>query len=250
MAVIPKPKFPNVPKLPGVPQLARSLQFPPAPAPVLGLALALGKLWQSIFAQPQWAIYKANTPRGGGVVVTVGGVSVRSEAPVETNNRTPVVVPDSFGEFSNRNEWSVADFPVQDGGFGSYDKVASPFEVVIRMYKGGSKAARKRFLDSIDAIAGTLDLYDIVTPEKTFLNVNVVRYEVSRRGPGGAYFLSEVDLFFREIKVVTATYSNTAVVTQNAQNPSAAPVTNTGSVQPQPAGSSLANISLSSLGVS
>lgn len=232
MAIIPKLKFPNVPKLPGVPQLARSPLFPPAPAPVLGLALALGKLWQSIFAQPQWAIYRANQPRGGGVVVTVGGVSVRSTNPTQTD-RTPVVVPDSFGEFSYRNEWSVADFPVQDGAFASYDKVSNPFEIVIRMYKGGSKQARKRFLDSIEAIAGTLELYDIVTPERTYLNVNVTRYELSRRGAGGAYFLSEVDLFFREIRTVTASYSATAVETQNAQDPSAAPVVNTGSVQGQ-----------------
>lgn len=228
MALIPKPKFPNVPKLPGVPQLARSLQFPPAPAPVLGLALALGKLWQSIFAQPQWAIYKS---------IPAGTQDASDSTPTVTvaAQRVPVVVPDSFGEFSYRNESSVSDFPVQDGAFASYDKVANPFEIVVRMYKGGSKEARKKFLDSIQAIAGTLDFYDIVTPERAYLNVNVTRVEISRRGAGGAYFLSEVDLFFREIRTVTASYSTTATETQNAQNPSAAPVVNTGTVQPQPA---------------
>lgn len=227
MAIIPKLPFPNVPKLPGVPQLARSNLFPAAPAPIIALGLALGKLWQSIFAQPQWAIYKANPPQtkdadDGLETVTVVG------------SRSPVVKPDSFGEFGYRNEWSVSDYPVQDGKFYSYDKVANPFEISIRMYKGGTKEARKKFLDSIEAIAGTLLLYDIVTPEKTYLNVNVTRFEVARRGAGGAYFLSEVDLFFREIRSVTATYSTTSTTTQNAQNPSADPVVNTGTVQAQP----------------
>jgi len=61
-----------------------------------------------------------------------------------------------------------------------------------------------------------------------------MRYEVTRRGARGAYFLSEVDLYFREIRTVTAAYTSTAVTTQNAQNPSAQSVTNTGNVQAQP----------------
>jgi len=226
MAIIPKPPFPNVPKAPGVPQLARSNLFPASPGPVIGLALALGKLWQSIFAQPQWGIYKTNPP------------NTKDASGIETvtivAKRTPVVVPDSFGEFAYRNEWAVSDFPVQEGAFANYDKVSQPFEIMVRLYKGGTKEARKKFLDSIEAIAGTLDLYDIVTPEKSYVGVNVMRYEVTRRGARGAYFLSEVDLYFREIRTVTAAYTSTAVTTQNAQNPSAQSVTNTGSVQAQP----------------
>lgn len=229
MAIIPKPQFPNVPRAPGVPQVARSSLFPPAPAPILGLGLALGRLWQSIFIAPQWAIYKSN-PTGAQDAATegnLGTVTVRS-------NRTPVVVPDSFGEFSYRNDWSVSDFPVAPDSFASYNKVAQPYEIMIRMCKGGTKEARKKFLDSIEAIAGTLDFYDIVTPERTYLNVNVTRYEVTRRGTRGAYFLAEVDLFFREIRVASAVYTSTAVVSSNAQNPSAKPVSNNGVVQAQP----------------
>lgn len=227
MALIPKPQFPNVPKMPGVPQVARSPLFPAAPAPVLGLALALGKLWQSIFAQPLWAIYKA-LPKDAKDVGGVPTVTVVA-------TRKAVIEPDSFGEFSYHNESNLSDYPVQDGAFASYNKVANPFEISVRLRKGGTKEARKKFLDSIRDIAGNLELYDIVTPEQTYLNVNIMRYEVSRRGPRGAYFLDEVDIFFREIRTVTAAYSTTAVVTQNAQNPSAEPVVNTGTVQAQPA---------------
>jgi len=226
MALIPKPQFPNVPKLPGVPQLSRSLQFPAAPAAIVGLGLALGRLWQAVFAQPQWAIYKANKPKKASSPDDIDTVTVVAQ-------RVPVVVPDSFGEFSYRNEFTVSDFPVQEGSFASYNKVANPFEVTLRLYKGGTKEARKKFLDSLDAIAGTLELYDILTPEHTYLNVNVTRVEVMRRGEKGAYFLSEVDVYFREVREVAATYTNTAATTENAQNPSAASVLNNGVIQPQ-----------------
>lgn len=223
MAIIPKPKFPNVPKMPGVPQVARSNLFPAAPAPIIGLGLALGKLWQSIFAQPQWGIYKAN-PQQAEEVDGVETVDVVAQ-------RVAVVKPDSFGEFGYRAEWAIPDFPIEDGAFANYDKVVQPYEIMVRMIKGGTKEARKKFLDSIEEIAKSLDLFDIVTPERTYLNVNITRFEVTRRGPRGAYLLAEVDLYFREIRTVTASYSTTAVVTENARNPSARAVTNTGVVQ-------------------
>lgn len=230
MAIIPKPPFPNVPKLPGVPQLVRSNLFPPAPSPVLALGFALGALWQAIFATPQWGIYRSVIPTRQATANTDNEL----EEVTVVAKRLPVVVPDSFGEFSYRNEWSLSDFPVQQGAFASYNKVSQPYEIVVRLRKGGTKEARKQFLDSIDAITDSLQLFDIVTPEKTYLNVNIVRYELSRRGAGGAFFLSEVDLYFREIRQVTSTYTTTAVVTQNAQNASAVSVVNTGVVQAQP----------------
>lgn len=229
MAVIPKPPFPNVPNLPGVPQLPRSPAFPPAPAPILGLGLALGRLWQSIFAQPQWGIYR-NFKKPTGVSVTIGGLTVEGTE----DQKERVVIPDSFGEFSYRNEWSITDVPLQDGSFASFNKVSQPYEIMVRMYKGGTKEARQEFLESIEAIAGTLELYDIVTPERTYTNVNVTQFTISRRGARGANFLSEVDLYFRQIRSVTAVYTTTSVLTKNAQNPSAEPVVNTGSVQAQP----------------
>lgn len=226
MAIIPKAAFPNVPKLPGVPQLARSSRFPPALPPILNLAIAAAKLWQSIFTQPQWGIYST----GGAPTTNAGGVF---DPQAKTSDQL-LVKPDSIGEFSYHNEWSMSDFPTQDGAFATYDKVANPFEIMVRLYKGGSTQARKKFLDSIEAIAGTLDFYKILTPEKTYLNVNILRVEINRRGPKGAYFLTEVDVFFREVRVVTASYTKTAVVTQNARDPSAVPVANAGTVQAQP----------------
>lgn len=213
MAFIPKPPFPNVPKLPGVPQLVRSPILPASPGPVIGTAAALGALWRALLVKNGWGIYQA-----------------QKDAQGRYSDETRVVVPDSFLEFGFRNSSEVSDYPIQDGAFTNYDKVANPYELYVRMSKGGSKEDRRIFLDSIEAIANTLDLYDILTPEKAYRNVNVTRFEVTRRGPGGAYFLTEVDVFFREIRTVTAQYTTTSVTTRNAQDPSAEPVTNRGTI--------------------
>jgi hypothetical protein len=232
MALIPKPPFPNVPKLPGVPQLPRNpLQAPNALVPLIALGAAAGALWKSIFANSGWGIYKSLNPNSS-VAARPANKDGQLDEVVIAAKRKPVVVPDSFLELTYRNEYDVSDFPVQDGAFASYNKVANPFETTVRLSKGGSVNARKKFLESIEAIIGTLDLYDVVTPERSYLNVNLIRFELSRRGAGGAYFFSEVDLSFREIRQVSSVYTTTAVVTQDAQSASAVSVTNTGSVQP------------------
>lgn len=233
MPFIPKPQFPNVPKLPGVPQLNRSPSFPPAPPPVLGSALALGRLWQALFVTPQWAIYESaqatepDQPEEGIETVTV------------VADRQPVVVPDSFLSFGFRKEAAIASYPIQRGGFADYDKVQNPFETFVRMSKGGSLQERKRFLDSLDAIIDTTDLYDILTPEKTYISVNVLRYEFVRQGVRGAHFFAELDLYFQEIRQVSPQYSNTSLVSpssiSSAQNAEADIVRNIGSVQAQQA---------------
>lgn len=216
------PPFPNVPVLPGVPQLVRSLLFPASPAPTLGTPAATDTLWQSANATPVWGIF-------------------------DSTGATQVVTPDSVLDFDNRNEWRVSNFPVQQGGFGTYNKVIVPFEVSVRMSKGGALADRTAFLQQIAAIAGDTNLYTILTPEKSYQNCNVTRYEVTRRGtsgaggPSGAFFLTEVDVFFIQIIQVTAQYSTTAVGTQNAQEPQAQPAINNGSTQAQPVNSSMLN---------
>lgn len=222
MAFIPKALFPNVPKLPGVPQLRRSLQFPAGPPPVLGVAVALGRLWQAIFSQPTWGIYDTDDTNTEENTVTV------------TGNLKPVVQPDSFRKFEYRQEWSVTSAPVQEGGFVNYNKVNNPFELTLRMIKTGSKSDRAKFLQSIDAIGGTTKLYKILTPERTYFSCNVTGYRIVREEARGAYFLSEVEISFIEIRTTQAEYTATSIATQNAKTDSAKPVENQGAVNGQP----------------
>jgi len=198
--------FPNVPNLPGVPQIPRSALFPPTPVPQLDPTQS-DALWQSASQGPVWGIFDSN------------------------NNQ--VVTPDNVMDFDYRQEYRIPNFPIQGGQLASYDKVTLPYETVVRMSKGGTQQDRTDFLNSIATVAASLDLYVIATPEKIYGNANVLRYELIRRGREGAFFL-EVDIFFVEIRGVTAQYSATATNTQNAQQPSALPTVNQGTVQPQP----------------
>lgn len=207
MTIIVKPPFPQIPALPGVPQLARSVLFPPPPTPTLGNNAPAGTLWRAGQSGPTW------------------GVFLKSKL---------VLQPDSIVDFDNRNEWRVSDFPVQAGAFASYNKVTVPFEISVKMTKGGTQAQRSAFLDQLDTIAGDLNLYTILTPERSYLNVNITRYELARRGVGGAFWFNDVEVFFRQIRTVAAQYTTTAAAMQNAQNADAQPPTNTGVIQTQP----------------
>jgi hypothetical protein len=217
-SIIPVSPFPNVPALPGVPQLVRSLLFPAAPLPNLG-ETASPTLWAASQGLPKWGIFNAAGIR--------------------------VINPDNVFAFDNRNEWRIPDFPIQQGSFASYNKVIIPFELSLRLTKGGSLSDRTAFLKSIETIASDLNLYTVLTPEKSYISVNVIRYEVTRRSSEGAYFL-EVDIFFKQINQVAAQYSTTAVNTSNAQNPAAVPPVNQGLIQPSSVVPSAATIKANS----
>jgi len=203
---IPKPPFPNVPFLLGVPQLVRSLLFQPATTVVLG-AQAQHGLWASAQVAPSWGIFD--------------------------DNGNKVITPDNVYAFSDRREWRESDYPVQRGAFDTFNKVIIPPEQMVRMTKGGTLSQRTAFLKSIRNIEGDTNTYAILTPEETYFSVNITRVELVRRSSEGAYFL-EVDVFFRTIVEQNAQYSTTAANTANAQNPPALPPVNQGNIQPQP----------------
>lgn len=199
--------YPDVPVFRGVPQLRRS----PTAAQLRALAIATaairGRLWQSVASQPKWGIFNSANQ--------------------------PVLVADSVLNFDHRNEYRVSNFPVQQGAFASYNKVASPYEIVLRLVKSSDLEGRALFLQQLEAVSRTLDLYNIITPERIYEGVNMTRYEVTRRGSGGAYFLTEVDVFFCQIVQVAAQYSTSQAATRNAEQPNARPSVSQGIVQPQ-----------------
>lgn len=200
--------YPDVPIARGVPQLRRS----PTAAQIRALALVTsaiaGRLWQSSVNAPRWGIYNSKDER--------------------------IVTPDNVMAFDNRNEARVSDFPVQQGAFASYNKVAVPYEVLLRLTKAGDLRDRAEFLTQVETVFKSLELLYIRTPERGYKNVNLIRYEVTRRGAVGAYFLTEVDVYFREVRQVPAQYSTTQAATRNAELPSAQPSVNQGIVQPEP----------------
>jgi hypothetical protein len=216
-------QFPNVPQLPGVPPVVRAL------GGYVTLATAAFTAISHILSQASqvaniWGVFDAD------------------------NNL--VLAPDSIREFDVRAEWRVSNYPVQQGSFATYDKVTMPAEYSVRMAKGGSVDERQAFQSQVEAVAASTNLFTIVTPEESYSNVNVTRYEISRKEAAGAFFLV-IDLFFIQIIEVAAQYSTTANTPDlsNAKDASAIPNAPQGTVQAQPVSSTGIATALSTVGI-
>lgn len=202
------PQFPNVALLPGVPQLARSLLLQALTPPALGFAANPDVLWHATQTAPIWGVFDGN----GNLVVQ----------------------PDSIMDFGWRKENRIGNFPIQQGQFGTYNRVGLPFESSITLTKGGDLASRSAFLQQIDVLVAqaNINLYTIRTPEKSYVDVSVTRAELSRRGKDNAFYF-DVELYFIEIAQVAAQYSTAVTPIANAQPPSAVPTVNQGLNNPQ-----------------
>lgn len=113
----------------------------------------------------------------------------------------PVVVADSVTAFDFRKQWAISDYPVERGSFESYDKVEVPYGTRLRFAAGGNEAKQQALLSSISAIAGNLQLYNIVTPAKVYLNANIERYDYAQTATNGVG-LMQVDVTVIEIREV------------------------------------------------
>jgi hypothetical protein len=141
-------------------------------------------------------------------------------------NGAPVVVADNVVAFDFREDWRISKAPLEGGAFTSYNKVQIPFGIVLRFSAGGSLANRQALLDSIEAIIGSLDLIDAVTPEKTYSSVNPTHRGYHRSAENGQGLLV-VDLHCELVnESVESEFGNT-------QSPTGAGQVDNGQVQPQ-----------------
>lgn len=148
------------------------------------------------------------------------------------SNFNSVVDADSFMSFQFRKEANVPTFQVQDGKLAAYNKVQLPFTNSVRITKGGSLADRQNLIRQLDSLQASLSNFTIVTPEKSYLNVNCTTYELMRKDKDDAFFFSDVELFFQEVPVTNTTYTTTTTTsTANALQPSAQPQVGQGVLQ-------------------
>jgi hypothetical protein len=217
-----KSLFPDVPNVLGVPALRR-----------LGTAqqlrtLLISRILQRIILRKftranVWGLYDQN-----GVVVQC----------------------DSVVSFDFKGDSKVSEVPLQRGSFASYNKVQLPDSPTLRLSKGGTDEARNTFLNAIDAAKKSTNLYSIVTPSRTYLNVTIESYDYRQTAQDGISLLV-VDLRIKEIRQVSPTFST--VVLADVKNPAAVSPRNSGLLQavPVPAAQeqSLLSIILKSVGV-
>lgn len=237
------PLYPDVPFANGVPAVLRQVQASPGSVVNSAENVIIGAAQQAINGQisnVQSAITNGSTSLINGAfgaaptVMTSDSPSITSTAAAGVHqwgifdqNNNLLLVPDSFKSIGFKHAWRVADYPMEQGAFQSYNKVQTPFELNVVMVKGGKVNARNTFLTTLETLAESFNLINVVTPDYTYANVTISSYDYQRSATNGVELIT-FDIKFEEIKVVQAeTFSNAA-------QPSGADAVNTGIVQPIP----------------
>ena len=167
--------YPDIPPLPGVPGLHRST----AGFAAAGLAV-LSPLLPSLLPPN---LFGARW----GIVTPAGSVAL---------------TPDSFVEFEYRSERKIPTYPVEQGAFASYNKVALPFDInVIVTCSGNGAMTKTAFLAAIQTLLSELTLVSVTTPDVTFPNCNLIHVDYRRESKQGATLII-AQLKFQEIRVV------------------------------------------------
>jgi len=218
--VMPLIPFPNSAKPPGVPAIPR---LPNAKTVVqAGLGIVQGAVWRIFQVETQWGIFdKKGKPLGDPAKITgiAGNIleSIGIGSTLSTNSVSYV------------KEARVSDFPVERGGFASYNKVELPGAPVVTLCISGFESDRKSFLDAIDAACKSTDLYKVVTPEVSYIDYSIERYAYQRRSDKGTTMLL-VELSLKEVRQVSSKRAESKIKT--AKDKGATPPVDGGAVQP------------------
>ena len=184
--------FPDVPALPGV---------PPLPVPPGGITLPT-------FGLPMTS------------QVATDSASVKVKPVWQINDFTSaavILVPDSIVEFEYRGEQKIPNYPIEQGSFANYNKVAMPFDVRLTCTCNGStNMSRQGFLAAIQVLLTGLNLVTIVTPDVAYGPCNLVHVDYRREAKQGVSLLV-AQLWFQEVRQVQPNGAPT--VTPDAATP-------------------------------
>ena len=126
------------------------------------------------------------------------------------------VKPDSIISLDFKKDWNLPRYPMELGAFQSYNKVAEPYDVRVRMTLGGTTADHTKFLAQVVKIAASFDLYNVVTPDVIYKNANVFHYDYHRSATNGVGLLT-VDLYLAAIRnTIVPAFANVKQPTSTA----------------------------------
>lgn len=254
--------MPAVFNLPGVPSLPSYLSGAPPALLATDLALSLGQsaLQWGIYDQNGVPVIASVLSP----LFNLGGLSsifsaLNSVSAFLTGQQ--LINQFSVVDFEYKQDWNISTAPVEQGGFQAYNKVQLPFDIRMRVAAGGALQNRESLLTILDnlanaglsagipgaptivntflsapsllsgvvsSITGTasaIPLFNVLAPEKIYLNMSVSHYDYKRTSINGLGVIV-ADIWLLEIRQ-TATSSFT-----NTQLPTAAGQQAQGSVQP------------------
>jgi hypothetical protein len=117
---------------------------------------------------------------------------------------------DSVLDLKQTGKSKVSTFPVEEGAFASYNKVQEPDATKVRIAVGGPDrvAALQAALDTEKAAC---NLYNVVTPTKTYLNVTLENYDHEQTSSNGGVSGLVVDLSLVQVREVTPAHTTVAI---------------------------------------
>lgn len=211
LPILPIPPFPNVPSFPGVPLLARASRVQSAFVRPVLLAADAVNLVRS-FLPSTWGLYDES------------GV--------------PLLIGDNVAAVDYKRDARMADYPIEKGGFSSYNKVQTPYDARATFTVGGSDAKRALFLAILDKLTKGLTIVSLFTSDITYTSANVVHYDYRRTSKNGVTLLT-VDVWIMEVRLTAGTaftdaQTSDAASTPSPQDPSGASPASAGTVQATP----------------
>ena len=223
---MPFPSLPTIPSLPILPSIPSQLNIQTLPSPLTPSAVVTAqKILQPVAAVSTIANKASLLSNGIPALLHPPGGSLSTQvftaddfpAQYETTKAwgiylagVIVLEADSVVSFDYKKDWRVSEYPQEQGAFQSYNKVQTPFDVRLRLTKGGTDRERAAFFDALDAAQASLALYDIVTPEKTYSSASIEHVDY-RRSAGEGMGLITADVWLKEIRVsATLAFSHTA----------------------------------------
>lgn len=194
------PASPTVPNAAGVPVLGAG-----ATTPSTGTAASAdGSNTITVAVSPSWGIVDSS---GNSIFPSGGG-------------------PDSYYSVGDDKAFNIPNYPVDSGGFESYNKAEKPANVRLVVMKMGAAADLQAFRQVIRTYLASVELLTIMTPGWTFRRYNMTEAAVER-GPEKGAGLLQMTLTFTEVR----TDATTAFTSSATASPSGADTVSIGAVQ-------------------
>lgn len=142
---------------------------------------------------------------------------------------TVAVLFDALLSLDVKNESKLLTSPVEEGGFASYNKVASPLDIIVEVAASASRDGHAALLASLDKLASGTELVSLVTPDTEYRFLNIESYSVKRTATEGATLLV-AELHLLEVRQVKVQVSKAAI--RSPKRATSASKVDTGQVQP------------------
>ena len=121
-----------------------------------------------------------------------------------------VIDPDAFLSIDYHNESNIPMFPIESGAFDSYNKIATPYIIAVKIAKGAkidmgfNSPDLKTFLNTLESIQGDTKNYSIITPDATYLNATLKGFDYKRETNNGASMIIATLNFVQVMKAQIA----------------------------------------------